>query len=178
MEQMWDVLDRHISPHCSQGPPLNVLTDSAALLFRAEIAGVEVPAERWRDLSLYALTKFANPGLGFADLHAAITHARGGNLEALENIIVNAKGPVSDLTKKVAKAYLHMQNSEWLPASNLLTAVVREHARFGGSNAQRDLLDFSLAKCLIHQGRKQEANIILAITRPRALERDIISGLH
>ena len=178
LEQMWDVLDRHISPHFSQGPPLNVLTDSAALLFRAEIAGVEVPAKRWRDLSLYALTKFANPGLGFADLHAAITHARGGNLEALENIIVNAKGPVSDLTKKVAKAYLHMQNSEWLLASDLLTAVVREHARFGGSNAQRDLLDFSLAKCLIHQGRKQEANIILAITRPRALERDIISGLH
>lgn len=177
-EQMWSVLDKHISPDCSQGPPLNILTDSAALLFRAEIAGVEVPAERWRDLSLYALTKFAKPGLGFADLHAAITHARAGNLEALENIIVNAKGPVSDLTRKVARAYLHMQSNEWLMASDLLTTVVREHARFGGSNAQRDLLDFSLAKCLISQGRKQEAKTILAITRPRALERDIISGLH
>ena len=178
IRQMWNVLDKHISPDCSQGPPLNVLTDTAALLFRAEIAGVAVPVQRWQDLSAYALTKFANPGLGFADLHAAITHARAGNLEALENITVKAKGPVSNLTKKVAKAYFHMQSSEWVMASDLLTSVVREHARFGGSNAQRDLLDFSLAKCLIHQGRKQEANTILAITRPRALQKDIISGLH
>jgi hypothetical protein len=86
-------------------------------------------------------------------LHAAITHARAGNIEALENIIANAKGPVSTLTKKVAKAYRHMQEGEWLSASELFMSVVREHARFGGSNAQRDLLDFSLAACLIHQGR-------------------------
>jgi len=53
---------------------------------------------------------------------------------------------------------------------------VGEHARFGGLNAQRDLLDFSLAACLIHQGRTREAKTILAITRPRALQKDIISG--
>jgi tetratricopeptide (TPR) repeat protein len=178
LEQMWSVLDKHISPDNNQGPPLNVLTDMAALLFRAELAGVEVNSKRWRDLSAYAITKFANPGLGFADFHAAITHARAGNIEALENIIANAKGPVSDLTKKVARAYLYMQDADWLSASELFTSVVREHARFGGSNAQRDLLDFSLAACLIHQGRTREAKTILAITRPRALQKDIISGLH
>ena len=178
LEQMWDVLDKHISPDNSQGPPLNILTDSAALLFRAELAGVEVTPERWKGLSAYAMTKFANPGLGFADLHAAITHARAGNIEALENIIANAKGPVSTLTKKVAKAYRHMQEGEWLSASELFMSVVRENARFGGSNAQRDLLDFSLAACLIHQGRTREAKTILAITRPRALQKDIILGLH
>ena len=154
------------------------MTDTAALLFRAELAGIEVTPERWRGLSAYAMTKFANPGLGFADFHAAITHARAGNIEALENIIANAKGPVSDLTKKVARAYLYMQDANWLSASELFTSVVREHARFGGSNAQRDLLDFSLAACLLHQGRKREAKTILAITRPRALQKDIISGLH
>ena len=90
-------------------------------------------------------------------------NARPGNIEALGNIIANAKGPVSDLTKKVARAYLHMQEANWLSASELFTSVVREHARFGGSNAQRDLLDFSLAACLIHQGRKREAKTILAI---------------
>jgi tetratricopeptide (TPR) repeat protein len=178
LEQMWSVLDKHISPDNNQGPPLNVLTDMAALLFRAELAGVEVNSKRWRDLSAYAITKFANPGLGFADFHAAITHARAGNIEALENIIANAKGPVSDLTKKVARAYLYMQDADWLSASEIFTSVVREHARFGGSNAQRDLLDFSLAACLIHQGRTREAKTILAITRPRALQKDIISGLH
>ena len=71
-----------------------------------------------------------------------------------------------------------MQEGEWLSASELFMRVVREHARFGGSNAQRDLLGFSLAACLIHQGRTWEAKKILAVTRPRALQKDIISGLH
>ena len=84
---MWQVLDINISPERSQGPPLNVLTDSASLLFRAELAGLKVPVERWKKLSAYALARFPNPGLGFADLHAAITHSRSGNRDALEVII-------------------------------------------------------------------------------------------
>ena len=57
-----------------------MLTDSVALLFRAEIAGVEVPIHRWKSLSAYASNKFAKTGLGFADMHAAIAHTRAGNL--------------------------------------------------------------------------------------------------
>ena len=80
LDQMWHVLDSDINPKNSQGPPLNILTDSAALLFRAELAGVEVPPERWQTLGSYALAKFAKPGLGFADVHAAIIHTRSGNI--------------------------------------------------------------------------------------------------
>ncbi len=178
LKQVWHILDHHISPNNSQGPPLNVLTDSVALLFRAEIAGVEVPIDRWISLSAYASTKFAKTGLGFADMHAAIAHVRAGNLGALNNIIANAKGPVANLTKKISQAYCHMQNKEWLKASNLFLEVMPDHARFGGSNAQRDLIDFSLATCLIHQGRKNEAQTVLSITRPRGLRNKIIDGLH
>ena len=155
-----------------------MLTDSVALLFRAEIAGVEVPIHRWRSLSAYASTKFAKTGLGFADMHAAIAHIRAGNLDALDNITKNAKGLVANLTKKVSQAYHYMQNKEWLKASDLFLEVMPDHARFGGSNAQRDLIDFSLATCLIHQGRKNEAQTVLSITRPRALKNKIIEGLH
>ena len=178
LKQVWHILDHHISPNNSLGPPLNVLTDSVALLFRAEIAGVEVPIHRWKSLSAYASTKFAKTGIGFADMHAAIAHVRAGNLGALDNIITNAKGPVANLTKKISQAYRYMQNKEWLKASDLFLEVMPEHARFGGSNAQRDLIDFSLATCLIHQGRKNEAQTVLSITRPRALKNKIIKGLH
>ena len=155
-----------------------MLTDSVALLFRAEIAGVEVPIQRWKSLSAYASTNFAKTGLGFADMHAAIAHAKAGNNEAIENIIINARGPVANLTKKISQAYLYMQDKEWSKASNLFLEVIPDHARFGGSNAQRDLIDFSLATCLIHQGRKNEAQTVLSITRPRALKNRIIEGLH
>ena len=178
LKQVWQILDHHISPNISRGPPLNVLTDSAALLFRAEIAGVEVPIDRWISLSAYASSKFDKTGLGFADMHAAITHVRAGNLGAVNHIITNARGPVATLTKKISQAYLHMQNKEWLRASNLFLEVMPDHARFGGSNAQRDLIDFSLATCLIRQGRKNEAQTVLSITRPRALKNKIIKGLH
>jgi hypothetical protein len=45
---MWQLLDINISLERSQKPPLNVLTDTAALLFRTELAGVKVPVERWK----------------------------------------------------------------------------------------------------------------------------------
>ena len=99
------------------------------------------------------------------------------SIEALENILANAKGPVSDLTKKVARAYLYMQDANWLSASELFTSVVREHARFGGSNAQRDLLDFSLAACLLHQGRKREAKKFLQLP-DRGLCKKILSQVY
>ena len=112
IDRMWRVLDTNISPETSKGPPLNVLTDAASLLFRAELAGLKVPVERWKKLSAYALSRFPSPGLGFADLHAAITHARSGNRDALDVIIENDVGPVSDLTKSLAIGYREMEDKK------------------------------------------------------------------
>ena len=177
LDQMWQVLDVDIAPENSQGPPLNVLTDSAALLFRAELAGVDVPVHRWQKLSSYALLRFPKTGLGFADVHAAITHARSGNREALDRIIETARGPVADLTKTLATGYRAMEDKSWAKAANCFKTAMRDHARLGGSNAQRDLIDFSLASCLVKDGRKDEARTVLAITRPRALAKGLIAGI-
>ena len=177
LDQMWQVLDVDISPLTSKGPPLNILTDSVALLFRAELAGVEVPAERWSELSLYALTKFPNTGLAFADVHAAIAHARSGDQGALNNIIESGSGPAGDITRTLAKGYREMEDQNWATAAECFSTVLRDHARLGGSNAQRDLIDFSLASCLIKDGRRQEARTVLSITRPRALRKELVSGL-
>ena len=174
---MWQVLDMNISLERSQGPPLNVMTDTAALLFRAELAGLKVPVERWKKLSAYALAKFPKPGLGFADLHAAIAHARSGNRDALEVIIDCADGPVSDLTKTLAIAYREMEDENWGIAAEQFCNAMRDHARIGGSNAQRDLIDYSLASCLVHDGRPQEARTLLSITRPQAISKEIVAGL-
>jgi hypothetical protein len=54
---------------------------------------------------------------------------------------------------------------------------MHDHARIGGSNAQRDLIDFSLAACLVRDGRRQEARTVLSITRPCALTEDVVAGL-
>lgn len=177
LETMWKILDVDIAPDRSQGPPLNVLTDNAALLYRAELAGVDVPAERWTDISAYALARFPKPGLGFADMHAAIAHARSGASDALDDIIQGARGPAGDLTRTLASAYREMEDRNWAKAAEYFTQAMRDHARLGGSNAQRDLIDFTLAACLIRDGRRQEARTVLSITRPRALAKELVLGL-
>lgn len=177
LDRMWQVLDVEIAPETSQGPPLNVLTDAAALLFRAELAGVDVPVARWKALSAYALARFPKPGLGFADVHAAIAHARGGNRDALDAIIENAAGPVGDLTRMIAIGYREMEDGHWSRAAEYFSGAMHDHARIGGSNAQRDLIDFSLAACLVRDGRRQEARTVLSITRPYALTKDVVAGL-
>ena len=177
LDQMWQVLDDHIAPEVSSGPPLNVLTDHVALLFRAELAGVDVPAERWTKLSDYALAKFPKPGLGFADMHAAIAHAKGGRPDRVEDIIERARGPVADLTKLLARGFLQMASQNWREAAGAFVEVQPGHARLGGSNAQRDLIDFSLAVCLARDGRRQEARTVLSITRPRAIRKELLAGV-
>ncbi|MGA0412017.1 MAG: tetratricopeptide repeat protein [Candidatus Puniceispirillales bacterium] len=177
IDRMWQVLDINISPEKSQGPPLNVLTDAASLLFRAELAGLKVPVERWNKLSVYALSKFPNPGLGFADLHAAISHSRSGNRNALDVIIDSDNGAVSDLTKTLATGYREMEDGNWAMAAKQFCHAMRDHARIGGSKAQRDLIDYSLASCLVRDGRQQEARTLLSITRPHAVTKEIVAGL-
>lgn len=177
LDQMWKVLDADIAPDHSLGPPLNVLTDNAALLFRAELAGVDVPIERWKALSAYAQARFPNPGLCFADIHAAIAHARGGATEALSAIIDGAAGPAADLTRTLSTAYREMEDGHYSRAADLFAEGMHDHARIGGSNAQRDLVDFSLAACLVRDGRPQEARTVLSITRPRALVKELVANL-
>ena len=51
LETMWRVVEADISPGASDSPPINILTDSAALLARAALHGVKVPQELWRTVS-------------------------------------------------------------------------------------------------------------------------------
>ena len=44
------------------------------------------------------------------------------------------------------------------------------HERLGGSNAQRDLLEFTLAEAIRKQGRAAEADRLIAMRRPRQQE--------
>lgn len=80
------------------------------------------------------------------------------------------------MTCRIASAYLEMEEKNWSKAAELFSDVLSEHARIGGSNAQRDLIDFSLAACLVRDGRLQEARTVLKITRPRALTVQAIDG--
>lgn len=177
VEQMWRLVDADVAPGIAEGRPINVLTDTASILYRAELAGLPVSKERWQQVSDYALKFFPKPGLDFADFHAALAHAMAGNSAALETIIANPAGPAADMVRDCAEAYRAIARQDWDEAVKHLTPLMADHARLGGSRAQRDLLDFTLLGALLKQGQAEEARRLLAMRRPVLAETKPVSGL-
>lgn len=150
---MWRVFDEAIAPGAGSGPALNVLTDAASLLYRAELAGLDVAAEKWRAVSAYALAAFPKPGLAFADAHAALAHAMAGESDALERIRTGAAGPAADVVRTLSDGFGALAAGRWEEAAAHLAVAMRDHARIGGSRAQRDLIEFAMAGALLRLGR-------------------------
>ena len=175
--RMWAIVDADLLPEVTQSPGLNVLTDLAALYWRAEMAGEPVAPERWRAVSDFASAAFPQPGLGFADIHAALAHAMAGNEAPLMRIAEAPKGPVADLVTPCAEAFRAFAAQDWAAAEAALLPVMADHARLGGSRAQRDLLELSLAQAMIRQGRPDEARRLIAMRRPRAGISSSVQGL-
>lgn len=183
VETMWRVYDADVAPQNDAGagawgPPVNVLTDAAALLYRAELAGVDVPAARWRAVSDYAARYFANPAIAFADVHAALAHAMAGNAEGVAKIAAEAKGPAADIVRALAEAFGAMTAGNWAGAEAHLARTMSGHERIGGSRAQRDLVEYALLNALLKQGKAEEARLLLSTRRPLKVASAAVKGLN
>jgi len=176
-EAVWQLVDRDISPESSSGPPLNIATDMAAVLYRAELAGVAVPPARWQGISTYVLAQFPNPGLGFVDVHAALAHAMAGRADELQRIVRDAKGPMVDLVRWLAEAFGAIAAQDWAAADSFLVKALSDHARLGGSRAQRDLIEYASVCVLVRMGRHAEARRQLAIRRPLTATDHAVAGI-
>ena len=174
---MWARVDQDLRPGVSLSPSLNILTDLAALYARAEWAGIRVAPERWKELSTYAIREFPKPGVQFADIHAALAHAMAGEGAALERLVRDAAGPAADIVQPTAEAFGALARMDWASALSLLTPVMSQHARFGGSRAQRDIVEYAVAIALLRLGKGQEAARLLAMHRPRTDFRSALPDL-
>lgn len=177
VDRMWQAVDADIDPKKSSSPPLNVLTDLAAILYRAEVAGVEVAPERWQRVSEFASRRFGKPGLAFADVHAALAHAMAGRGAAVEKIIAEARGPAADMVRLLAEGFSAIAGGAWHAAAAHLTKAMADHARIGGSRAQRDLIDYAMVNVLLKLGQGDEARRMLAMRRPMTATAGAVRGL-
>ena len=178
MDAFWAWYDGGVGPGTGPGSalPINVLTDAAALLWRAELAGQSIAPERWREVSAYAAETFAKPGQSFADMHAALAHAMAGDGAALAKLAEASRGFAADLVRPVARGWQAVARQDWAGALEALTPVMADHARFGGSRAQRDLLELTWMLCLMRLGRKDEAKRAAATRRPVFAEAAPLAG--
>lgn len=175
---MWAAIDAGVGPNAAKGLPINVLTDTAAILYRAELAGFSVAPERWSALSEYATRFFPATGQSFADLHAALAHAMAGNGDQLAHISDTAKGFAGDLVRPAACAWQAIARQDWDVALAELVQVMGATERFGGSRAQRDLLELTYANVLLKLGQTAEARRSLATRRPVLAQSPPLVAFH
>jgi tetratricopeptide (TPR) repeat protein len=141
-----------VHPGAAWGPPINVLTDAASFLWRAELAGNPRNAERWHEVKRYGDECFPAAGLAFADVHRALAYAATGDELALETLLGQLKareeagklfaGPI---VPHLAEAFDAFARKDFHKAVALIEPHMAEHERIGGSRAQRRLIDLTLA---------------------------------
>ena len=115
-EEAWAVYRDAMRPGAAWGPQLNVLTDCAAFLARAEINGGPREPVLWRDLAEYGAKWFPNSGVAFADTHSALAFAMAGDGEALARIAETPKGPAADMLAPIARGFGAFANGDWTAA--------------------------------------------------------------
>lgn len=173
---MWNTVDSAIVPAASESLPINVVTDTAALYWRAELMGVEVAPERWAQLSAYTAQMFPKSGQSFVDMHAALAHAMAGDGAHLATLAETTNGFAGDLIGPVSATWKAVATQDWAGALAGLMPVMADHARLGGSRAQRDLLDLTYVHVLLKLGRAEEARRSLALRRPVFTEHAPVAG--
>lgn len=155
------------------GPKVVKLMDAASYLWRAELAGHPRDEARWRSLHAFAHQAFPRPGMAYADWHVALADAVAGNAEAAEararelaDLAAAGRYPAGPGMAAVARAVTAFERKDYAAAIAALEPVLPERARFSGSRAQLDLLEFTLLRAYLESGRAEDARELLAARRP------------
>jgi tetratricopeptide (TPR) repeat protein len=134
------------------------LLDASALLWRLDLAGADV-RERWLTLAQVWRRIEEEGYYAFNDWHALMAYARSDArhdvARVLEGLERSAAGPGSnadfarDAGLPVGRAFAAFAAGDSAQAVELLFKVRPLAARFGGSHAQRDLLELTLIEAAV-----------------------------
>jgi tetratricopeptide (TPR) repeat protein len=155
------------------GPKIVKLMDAASYLWRAELAGHPRDEVRWRAVHAFAHQVFPRPGVAYADWHVALADAVAGDAAAAEaraselgELAAAGRYPAGPGVAAVARAMAAVARQDHAAAIAELSAVLPDRARFSGSRAQLDLLEFTLLKAYLDAGRIEDARRLVAMRRP------------
>ncbi|MEZ5906718.1 MAG: tetratricopeptide repeat protein [Geminicoccaceae bacterium] len=146
------------------------MVDASALLWRLHLRGVE-PGERWQALAdRWAALR---PGFyAFNDVHAVMA-AVGAGRPAMAAGIVEALEAASlrrgdnalfsaEVGLRLARAIVAFGRGEHRKAAALIRPVRGIAHRFGGSHAQRDVIDLTLIEAALRSGEEALARGLIA----------------
>ncbi len=159
-------LERH------SGGPQQRVSDGAAFLWRAELAGHPRDGAAWDAIYDYATRALPQPGNGLADLHVllalavrgdeAALDARIGQMEALAR---DGRYPSGSYLPSLARGIVAFERGDLSGAIDALAPLAGQNERIGGSRAQHDLIEFTLLKAYLDAGRPEQAQRLLRARR-------------
>jgi tetratricopeptide (TPR) repeat protein len=159
-----DTLD---PPH-NPAPPLNVMSDCAALLWRLSAYGHAVPTGLWAEAEAYATAHFPRTSLPFVEMHmallAAATHNRTAldeRLRAIEARLADGKLPAGPVVPAICRALRAFADEKFSACVRELEPVLADVVRIGGSHAQREIIEDTFIVALIRSGELQGAREML-----------------
>jgi tetratricopeptide (TPR) repeat protein len=147
------------------------MIDASALLWRLHLRGVSV-GERWNPVADNWLPVATAGNYAFNDMHAMMAFVGAGRTRAAESVIEAQREAmerpgdnamflreVGHAATQAIKAY---GDGNFAETVELLRSV-RNHAhRFGGSHAQRDLIDLTLIEAATRAGQERLAGALRA----------------
>lgn len=150
------------------------MVDASALLWRLHLRGIDV-GERWQ-LVADAWAPLATAGnYAFNDAHAVMAFV-GASRRDLGQAVIQAQEKaasrpgdnasfVSDVGHAVARALMAFGEGDYARTVALLRPVRSSSHRFGGSHAQRDVIDLTLIEAAIRSG---DGRMAVALASERA----------
>lgn len=149
------------------------LIDASAMLWRLYLRGVDV-GERWNEVADTWQARGAKGYYAFNDAHAAMAYLCAGRDEALADLLAHMRaaaagsGTNAVMTREVGlvvtEGLVAFAREDYTRAVALLLPVRQIAHRYGGSHAQRDLINLTLIEAAL---RGERANLACALAAER-----------
>lgn len=154
------------------------MVDASAILWRLHLGGVDV-GDRWAPLAAQWAPHAGASAYAFNDMHAMMAFVADGReeeaarlLAAQDEAVAGAgdnAGFTRDVGRPITRALHAYGRGDYAETVRLLGPVRSRAHSFGGSHAQRDVIDLTLIEAAIRSGDRAMAG---RLTAERALRRE------
>lgn len=147
------------------------MVDASAILWRLHLGGVDV-GDRWAALAANWIPKASDGNYAFNDAHAMMAFV-GAGLEAPAKTLIEAQREAMvggddnaaftrDVGYPLALAIRAFGEGDYDEAARLIRPIRSIAHRFGGSHAQRDVIDLTLIEAALRAGDTALARVLTA----------------
>jgi hypothetical protein len=157
-----EVLKLYDGPIYGPRSPLAInMVDASALLWRLSLRGIDV-GQRWGQLAANWAPKAGDRNYAFNDLHAVMAFVGAGDAKLVDTVIEAQKEAMKghddnvaftrDVGHPLTLAFKAFGEGNYRETIRLMRPIRGIANRFGGSHAQRDVIDLTLIEAALRAG--------------------------